>query len=69
MLMDICSPSYRYLQIVLRVTQILDAVIFFKKKVLPDNQSEIHLVRDVTSFLNKLYSGLKLDFMSTECTD
>ena len=32
-------------QIVLRVTQTLDVLIFFKKKVLPDVQSEIHLAQ------------------------
>ena len=53
MLMDMCLPYLsliflkvqQQLHIVLRATQTLDVLIFFKKEVLSDIQSEIRLVR------------------------
>ena len=45
MLMDIPYRNLIFIQlrIVLRATQTLDALTFFKKKVLSDFRSEIHL--------------------------
>ena len=44
MLMSMCLPKFDIYQ-KLKPTQILDDLIFFKKKVLPDVRPEIHFVR------------------------